>query len=120
MKTIFDDISTKILEADYTIILPDYTDAEIDCVLRNIYGFETANPGLDPFTVDFNEEDRIRERERAVRKPKVEQEEKETNAEEDLFSNYVEPATYPVKPTAKPKKKGRNTKYTTPALRTNI
>ena len=111
MKTIFDDISSKILDADYAIILPDYTDVEIDCVLRNIYGFETANPGLDPFTVDFNEEDRIREREKAVRKPKVEEEEKETNAEEDYqFSNYVEAVTYNVKPTVKPRKRGRNTK----------
>ena len=112
MKKIFDDISSKILDSDYAIIIPDYTDAEIDCVLRNIYGFETANPGLDPFTVDFNEEDRIRQREKVIRKPKVEQEEKETNADEDYpFSNYGEAATYNAKPSAKSRKRGRNTKY---------
>ena len=113
MKKIFDDISSKILDSDYTIILPDYTDADIDCVLRNIYGFETSDPGLDPFSVDFNEEDRIRQREKVVRKPKVEQEEKETNADgEYQFSNYGEAATYDVKPAAKSRKRGgRNTKY---------
>ena len=111
LKNIFDDISNKILDADYAIILPDYTDAEIDCVLRNIYGFQTANTGLDPFTVDFNEEDRIREREKVVRKPKVEQEEKEITADEDYqFSNYAEDSTYDVKPAAKSRKRGRSNK----------
>ena len=121
MKKIFDDISSKILDSDYVIILPDYTDAEIDCVLRNIYGFETTNPGPDPFTVDFNEEDRIRQREKIARKPKVEQEEKETTADEDYqFSNYVEPVTYDVKPAAKSRKRGRNNKYFTPVVRTVV
>ena len=111
MKKIFDDISSKILDSDYAIILPDYTDGEIDCVLRNIYGFETANPGLDPFSVDFNEEDRIRQREKVVRKPKVEQEEKEITADEDYqFSNYAEDSTYNVKPAPKSRKRGRSTK----------
>ena len=111
MKKIFEDISSKILDSDYAIIIPDYTDAEIDCVLRNIYGFETANPGLDPFTVDFNEEDRIRQREKVIRKPKVEQEEKEVAAVEDYqFNNYVEDSSFDVKPAAKSRKRGRNNK----------
>ena len=113
MKAIFDDISSKVLDSDYGIIMPDYTADEVDSVLRNIYGLESSTTELDPFTVDFNEKDRTAEREKVViRKPKVEQEENLNGNEEDYqFSHFEEvAATYDVKPVVKSKKRGR-TKY---------
>ena len=83
MKSMFDDISDKILDSDYGLIMPDYTLNEVDSVLRNIYGLETTNTQLDPFTVDFNEKDRAAPKEKVIRKPKIEQEEKQSENYED-------------------------------------
>ena len=106
----FDDISCKVLDSDFGLIMPDYSDAEVDHILRNIYGFESTNnnPHLDPFKVDFNEKDRICQKEKVIRKPKVEQEEKENEDDEDyLFNNYGQAVNFDVKPVVKSKKRGR-------------
>ena len=108
MKSMFDDISSKVLDSDYGLIMPDYTDAEVDHVLRNIYGLESGSPRLDPFKVDFNETDRTSQREKVMRKPKIEQVERESVEESYLFSNYHESESYDdIKPVVKPRKKGR-------------
>ena len=108
MKSMFDDISDKILDSDYGLIMPDYTLNEVDSVLRNIYGLETTNTQLDPFTVDFNEKDRAAPKEKVIRKPKIEQEEKQSENYEDYeVANFVEPAIFDVKPAVKSKRKGR-------------
>ena len=109
-KSMFDDISCKVLDSDYGLLMPDYSDAEVDQILRIIYGFESnTNPHLDPFKVDFNEKDRSSQKEKNIRKPKVEQQEEKDNEDDAdyLFSSFGEAVNFDVKPVVKSKRRGR-------------
>ena len=58
MKEIFADLATKILDTDLTILMPDIKAAELDVLLRPVYGlvdileFPVTHGNL--FSVDYN------------------------------------------------------------------
>ena len=59
MKEIFADLATKILDSDLTILMPDIKAAELDVLLRPVYGLvdllevpSVAHGNL--FSVDYN------------------------------------------------------------------
>ena len=58
MKEIFADLATKILDTEMTIMMPDIRAAELDLLLRPVYGLvdlaPSQVPGSDLFSVDYN------------------------------------------------------------------
>ena len=58
MKEIFVDLATKILDTDLTILMPDIKAAELDVLLRPVYGLvdilEVPVTHGNLFSVDYN------------------------------------------------------------------
>ena len=58
MKEIFADLATKILDTDLTILMPDIRAAELDVLLRPVYGLvdllEVPVTHGNLFSVDYN------------------------------------------------------------------
>lgn len=119
MKNIFSDISTKILDSEMVILMPDVLIGELDLILRPIYGFSDSQLNDQEkyaedmrnnlFAVDFNHKNMIIKSEE-----KEKQQLKEVESEVQIFDDYtiddVEEAE--LKPKSKSKRsKAKKTKY---------